>query len=154
MQVILHKGTFFTMSYSDGLFVLRLDMAVKGSADQAWEWINCIQSIKAQIGRPFPLLSVIEYKVEFTSEARRILRQMEDVEHFIAHAIWAESQTVKAMVKFLVILVPRNRFEVNVFLKKAKALSWLQERMNQSFYAAISEEEAMSVRIEINQEPN
>ncbi len=94
------------------------------------------------------------HKVEFTSEARRVMRRLEDVEHFVAHAIWVNSMGMKAMVKFLMILVPRNLFDEDVFLQEENAIAWLQYRMKQSMHVTITEAEASKIQIEINQDPS
>jgi hypothetical protein len=147
-------GTFFTMSFNEGVFRIRIDQTIKGTIDQAWEWINCMHDIKKQLNRPFPLLTEVKHKVEFTSEARRVMRRVEDIEHFVAHAIWVNSIGMKAMVKFLMILVPRNLFDEDVFLQEAKAFSWLQDRIKQSVHQAITEAEALAIQMTINQVPN
>ena len=153
MSVPVHMGTFFTMSFSEGIFRIRIDQAVNGTIDQAWEWINCMHDIKMQLNRPFPLLTEVKHKVEFTSKARKAMRRLEDVEHFVAHAIWVNSMGMKAMVKFLMILVPRNLFDEDVFLQESKAIAWLQDKIKQSRYDTITEAEVSEIQFKVKQEP-
>ncbi len=148
----VHIGTFFTMSFYKGIFIIRLDRDIKGSPAQAREWINCMEDMKEHLGRPFPLMTEVKHKVEFTSQARMIMRSVEDEEYLIAHAMWAHSLSMKAMVKFLMILVPRNRFEEEVFLQESNALAWLKKNINRSLHAKITEEEASNISIQIRQE--
>ena len=93
---------------------------------------------------------MVNQKIEFTSEALRVMRRVEDEEHFVAHAVWARSLSMKAMVKFLMVLIPRNLFDEDVFLQEENAIAWLREKIKHSNHAEISHQECSDLRIEIN----
>lgn len=141
------------MTFKDGVIQLELTEPIAGTADQAWEWMNCIYDILEHLGRPYPLLTQVKHPVEFTSEARRIMRLTEDSEHFVAHAMCARSLAMKAMVKFLMILVPRNLFDEDVFMKEENARAWMQEKIDQSPHAPIEASDLEGLHLEINMTP-
>jgi hypothetical protein len=148
-----HSGSFFELMFDEGIFQLVLNREIHGTADEAWEWLNCMMDIKTFLGRPFPLVSLVHHKIEFSSAGRAIMRLAEDEEYFVAHAICAKNIAMKAMVKFLMILVPRNLYEEDVFLQCENASLWLHSQVKESSHKAIHVGELEGLELSIKTAP-
>lgn len=138
----VHQGSFFSVTWSDGVLCFTPKLPVDGTVEQAWEWMNLLLDIRAQLGRPFPMLTLMTHSISFSDEGREVLRNMSDLDHALAHAVVATKKLHYLMARVLIILVPHARIVVKVFDKEAKAHDWLLGVCHDNDLAPIGRDEA------------
>lgn len=151
--MFIHTGTFFEISFSDGILSSRLIRDMDAGSKEAWEWINCLQDMRDQIGRSYPLLTTVNVNVNFDSEARRVIGQLRGVGQLYGQAFCVDSLAKKAMLKFLMVLVPGILSDIEVFLQEEAAVQWLVGRSRLPDNELVREHEARALKISIDQGP-
>lgn len=138
------------MTLEEGVLVVTLAQSIEGSPSQGWEYVNCVYDVYEHLGRSYPMITRVDFSIRFSSEGRRILRLIENGEHFSVHGIISKSMAMKAMVKFLMILVPQHKFKEDVFLNEDNARKWMLGQLQERGDTLVAVEELQGLSLSIN----
>lgn len=153
MATDIHEASFFKVSFDDGIFFFEFTREVNGTAAQAWEWMNLIADIRSGVGRPYAQLTRVNERVTLTSEGRMVMRQTGDRDYVVAHSLVTHNRAFQMMVRFLMVLSPRDRFEERIFGDEEKAVKWLRKKGEEEEVAPVSLEEALALVLRSDKEP-
>lgn len=151
--MLIQKTDFARVTYEDGLICFQTTRAFELDEEKVWMWINLIHDIRAQLGRPYALVTRVDHRVTHNSKGIKILRAAGQKEYLMAHALVASSRPVKLLVQLIMALSPRTIHEERIFVQEESAREWLLAKQSESRWSPVAAEELNKFKFEIDPIP-
>lgn len=131
-EQLLYKTSDMEVRIIDGIATFELCPKEAVSLEIAREYKKVIEFIYEYVGRPFPRVTYVNQAIKVDQEAQDFLRSFAKKEFYSAHVYITSSLKLKAMLTYLLYLIPCQRELTKVFTDESKAREWLTKRMMDS----------------------
>jgi hypothetical protein len=131
----------FYASQKNGVLYLEISPDLNLGVEDAREFQEYISSIIENTGRPIPAISTLKGQVHFNKSARRYYQEYEQLELLVSHAIIVPNGAMRALMNFILAIVPCKAFEIKVFSNEEDSITWTQKKILESKHAVLNTKE-------------
>ena len=126
-NVLLCKGSFFTISFREGIICSTIEPNVRVTEPMFLEFYESWKHINRTIQTPAPSLVLISGIISMNRDSRELARSIRNTGIVYASALMANNVVWFAMLRLLVSIVGSESLPREFFTDKEKAFQWLEK---------------------------